>query len=117
MTRHVPPPTEPHSDERNRMNAATASATGAGRRILIVNPLWPHSAHSTRAANVVIYQLVAELARRPGLKLGFLKLSTAADEKRSDAEDAGRRELAALGVEFLDPLVCPRLDAQRPSRL
>jgi glycosyltransferase involved in cell wall biosynthesis len=90
--------------------------TGGPLRLLIVNPIWPHSSHSSRAANVVIYELVAEFARRPGLKVGFLKLNTSGPEKRSDAEDAGVQALRTLGVEFLEPLNCP-LTAERPSRL
>ena len=75
------------------------------RRILIVNPIWPCSDHSVRAANVVIYELVAEFARRGGLKIGFLKLHAPADQVPNAAERAGMHELAALGVEFLDPFV------------
>lgn len=90
--------------------------SAAPRRILIVNPIWPHASHTARAANVVIYELVAEMAKRPGLKVGFLKLSTSATTARNDAEEAGAQTLRALGVEFLEPLVCPT-PAERPSQL
>jgi hypothetical protein len=75
------------------------------RRILIVNPVWPCADHSVRAANVVIYELVAEFARRPELKMGFLKLNTSPDEAPSAVEAVGMRELSALGVEFIEPFV------------
>jgi hypothetical protein len=86
------------------------------RRMLIVNPVWPCAAHGVRAANVVIYALIAELARRPGLKIGFLKLHAPAAEVPNTAERAGMRELAALGVEFLDPFVLAT-ESGRRSRL
>jgi len=84
------------------------------RRILVVNPLWPHSAHSVRAANVVVYELVAELARQSDLKIGFLKLSAAASEAPTEIEEKGKRELAALGVEFLPPFVYASPPSLRP---
>lgn len=99
------------------MNMSTKISAAAGRRILIVNPLWPHPSHSARAANVVIYELIAEFARRPGLKIGFLKLSASAGEKRSETEEKGVQALRALGVEFLEPLVCPASATPRPTRL
>ena len=100
------------------MNVSMPMATTAvpRQRILVVNTIWPCAAHSTRAANVVVYELIAEMARRPGVKVGFLKLSDRAGEARSDAEEAGVRELCAQGVEVLDPLVCPVTALPRPSR-
>jgi hypothetical protein len=73
------------------------------RRILVVNPIWPCADHSVRAANVVIYELVAQLARQAGLKIGFLKLNTGDAAAPNAAESAGIRALEALGVMFLDP--------------
>jgi Glycosyl transferases group 1 len=78
---------------------------GWHRRILIVNPVWPCADHSVRAANVVIYELVAQLARQACFKIGFLKINASDAEAPKAAESSGLRELAALGVEFLDPLV------------
>jgi hypothetical protein len=63
-------------NDRGRDQVAAARE----RRILVVNPVWPCAEHGVRAANVVIYELVAEFARRRGLKIGFLKLSTASEE-------------------------------------
>jgi hypothetical protein len=88
----------------------------ASRRVLVINPIWPCADHGERAANVVIYELVAELARRPGLKLGFLKLDSAPTEAPTAAERAGMRELASLDVEFLDPFVLAT-EPRRRSRL
>jgi hypothetical protein len=88
----------------------------AFRRVLVINPVWPCAEHGVRAANVVIYQLVSELARRPGLKLGFLKVDGAPAEAPTTAERVGRRELASLGVEFLDPFVLAT-EPRRRSRL
>lgn len=96
------------------MNISVPNMT---RRILVVNPLWPHSAHSARAANVVIYELTAEFARQPGLKVGFLKVSASADESPTEIERKGMQELRALGVEFLEPLVSPKPAPGRRSRL
>ena len=75
------------------------------RRILIVNPLWPHSGHSVRAANVVVYELVAQFARHSELKVGYLKIDSPGSSARTPAEEEGGRELQSLGVEFLDPFV------------
>jgi hypothetical protein len=86
-------------------------------RILVVNPLWPHSAHSTRAANVVIYELIAELARQPGLEVGFLKLDASESQAQTEAERASIRELSSLGVTVLNPFVCPTREVAKPSRL
>jgi hypothetical protein len=93
-----------------------AEAALYSRRMLIVNPIWPCADHGVRAANVVIYELIAEFARRPGLKIGFLKLHASAAEPANAAERAGMRELAALGVEFLDPFVLAT-ESRRRSRL
>jgi hypothetical protein len=100
----------------NRVQERHGRAAPAPGRMLIVNPVWPCADHGVRAANVVIYELVAEFARRPGLKIGFLKLHAPAAEVPNTAESAGIRELAALGVEFLDPFVLAT-EWKRRSRL
>ena len=86
----------------------------APRRVLVVNPLWPHSAHSVRAANVVVHELVAEMARQSQLKIGFLKLSAGEKTTPTLVEEQGRRELMALGVEFLPPFVYSQEASTRP---
>jgi hypothetical protein len=89
----------------DRVQERHGEAAPDPRRILIVNPVWPCADHGVRAANVVIYELITEFARRPGLKIGFLKLHASAAEVPNAAERAGMHELAGLGVEFLDPFV------------
>lgn len=86
----------------------------APRRILVVNPLWPHSAHSVRAANVVVFELIAELARQAKLQIGFLKISLAGTETPTLIEEKGRQELVALGVEFLPPFIYSVESRTRP---
>ncbi len=75
------------------------------RRILIINPLWPHPAHSVRAANVVVYELVAEFAKHKDLKIGFLKVGGPGSATRTPAEDEGVKQLELLGVDFLEPFI------------
>jgi hypothetical protein len=100
----------------NREQDSCEETAARPLRLLIVNPIWPCADHSVRAANVVIHELVAEFARRPGLKVGFLKLQTAADERPNATERAAIGDLAALGVEFLDPFVLAT-EPTRRSRL
>jgi hypothetical protein len=99
------------------MTVPITNAKKAAGRLLIVNPIWPHSAHSARAANVVVYELIAEFARQPGLKIGFLKLSASGGENPTEIEEKGLRELRALGVEILKPVVISKATAQRRSRV
>jgi hypothetical protein len=100
----------------NRVQERHEEGAPYPRRMLIVNPVWPCADHGVRAANVVIYELVAEFARRPGLMIGFLKLHASAAEAPNAAERTGMRELADLGVEFLDPFVLAT-EPRRRSRL
>jgi glycosyltransferase involved in cell wall biosynthesis len=86
------------------------------RRILVVNSSWPCTNHTVRAANVVIYELVAEFARQPGLKVGYLKLN-ADVELPGPIEQAGIRQLSDRGVEFLDPFTVRKHPQRaRPAR-
>jgi hypothetical protein len=83
------------------------------RRVLVVSPIWPCTGHTVRAANVVVYQLVAELARQPDLTVGFLKLNASPAEQPNADESAGIRELTALGMEFPEPFVLARAAGRR----
>ena len=86
------------------------------RRVLVVNPIWPCADHSVRAANVVIYELVAQLARQAGLKIGFLKLAAHDAAAPNAAESGGIRALETLGVAFLDPISLAAAASPRGQR-
>lgn len=81
-------------------------------RLLVINPIWPHSSHSSRAANIVLFELLRAFAREPGIQLGFLKLSDADAPAIAPVEREALDDLRALGVQIL-PECRLRAPAQR----
>ncbi|MBI1208070.1 MAG: glycosyltransferase [Azospirillum sp.] len=79
-------------------------------RILVISPLWPHPGH-VEAANVIMFELMREMAGRDRLRIGFLKLGRGAPAAASDHEQAGIAALRELGVDFLEPLHLPATPA------
>jgi len=70
-------------------------------RILVMSPLRPHSAHTVRAANIVLYELISAFANLPGVSVGFLKVDQPGDAPETAQEADGRAELEKQGVTFL----------------
>lgn len=86
-------------------------------KILVANPLVPYPEHSIRAANVVIYEMLCALARKPGVQAGFLKVDEAGTVPLTDPEKAGLEKLRAQGVDILEPLRLPPMSAPQAARL
>lgn len=70
-------------------------------RLLAINPLWPHPGHSIRAANIVLFELLQELAQANGVHLGFLKLSHPEAPSATPEEREAIESLSRLGVTIL----------------
>jgi len=76
-------------------------------RILVLSNLLPHPAHSVRAANVVIFELVRALAKQPDAVCGFVNVRMDADPLPTEQEDLGLAALAECGVNVLAPVLLP----------
>jgi hypothetical protein len=72
-------------------------------RILVVNPLIPHPEHSIRAANVVIFEMITELARRPGVEVGFLKIDEPNSPPPDELDQLGLAKMREHGITILEP--------------
>lgn len=77
--------------------------------ILAINPLWPQPKHTIRAANVVIFEILKELAIQRGVRLGFLKVSDAGEPDPSLDEQKGIELLKKNNITILTPLKLPDL--------
>ena len=82
-------------------------------RLLIVTDLWPHAAHSVRAANVVFFELACALAREPEVELALLRVHRTSETPPNEAECDGLTQLAAAGIIILPGLVLPPAPAPR----
>ncbi|MBV8650842.1 MAG: hypothetical protein JO255_05205, partial [Alphaproteobacteria bacterium] len=76
-------------------------------RLLIVTDLWPHAAHSVRAANVVFFELARALAREPDIEVSLLRVHRTTETPPVDAEREGLAQLAAAGITMLPEVVLP----------
>jgi glycosyltransferase involved in cell wall biosynthesis len=86
-------------------------------RLLILTDMWPHPRHSVRAANVVIFELIAALAREAGVHPSLLRVHRGTETAPTDEERAGLQALAGLGVDLLPALVIPPPKPPRPALL
>lgn len=84
-------------------------------RLLVVSNLWPHSGHTVRAANVVVYELVRALAKQPGAKVGYLRVRRQDEPSQSEAERISAEELRSIGIDVLNELVLPNGSPRRPA--
>jgi glycosyltransferase involved in cell wall biosynthesis len=82
-------------------------------RVLVLTGLWPHPNHSTRAANVVTFELISQMTRFPGFRVGLLKLSHGKQDERTEEENDGIRALVKVGVDVLQPFHIPNADRNR----
>lgn len=76
-------------------------------RVLFINSIWPHPSHSTRAANIVLFELLREFAQTPGLELGFLKLSNPETSPATVVEREAAESLQQYGVTILEECRLP----------
>lgn len=86
-------------------------------KLLVVGSLYPHSAHSIRAANVVIFELLRALARKNIGQVGYLVVRRALDPNPTETELAGLCELSNVGVDVLTPIRLPKGAKARPAWL
>lgn len=84
-------------------------------RILIINRVWPEVSRPITAATLVNYQIISEFARRPGVKVGYLKIDISGDlTPMNVVQEDAKAKLEAIGVKFLPPAVLPPLPNLRP---
>jgi hypothetical protein len=76
-------------------------------RLLVLTELWPHPAHSTRAANVVLFELLRALAALPGIDVSCLRVFRGKETPPDAAELTGIALLRDAGVTIRPPLVLP----------
>ena len=76
-------------------------------RILVLSNLHPHSSHSVRAANIVIFELVRALASDTNIECGFVQVRLHDTTEATDLEAQGVAALAAAGVEILPHVSLP----------
>lgn len=73
-------------------------------KLLIISAIWPSSAHSTRAANIVIFEMLLALAKNQrGVQVGLLVVIDGGREECIDQESIER--LKKAGVEILDNIL------------
>jgi hypothetical protein len=77
-------------------------------KLVVVAANWPHTAHSVRGANVLVFELIRALADQPNLSVGFLKVGREGDEPPNPNERSGLAALKQSGVEVLPALPLPR---------
>jgi glycosyltransferase involved in cell wall biosynthesis len=86
-------------------------------KLLVIGSSYPHSAHSVRAANVVIFELLRALAHKVDSRVGYLLVRRATDPIPTETELAGLTELKGVGVDVLTPVQLPVGAASRPAWL
>ena len=83
-------------------------------KILVINTQWPEEACPVQAATLVNYQLISELAKREGLRIGYLKVSLSGEsEKMNDIQKDAQNNLESIGVTYLAPLKLPKFRDRR----
>lgn len=83
-------------------------------KLLVLSNAQPHSSHTVRAANVVIFELLRAFANEAGVQCGFLRVTADGAAAASEEEMEGQRALRAAGVEVLPPLSLP---IEPPARM
>ena len=82
-------------------------------RLLVLSNLQPHPAHSIRAANVVVFELLRAFAAESGVHCGFLRVTADGAAGVSAEELEGHCALREGGVEILPALSLPPEPAAR----
>ena len=83
-------------------------------RLLVVSAIWPHGEHSTRAANIVIYEMLQALAKDKDTKVGLLVVGKVDAIEIGENEKRSIAELKSSGVDILDSIVLPDTYQKRP---
>jgi len=78
-------------------------------RIFFVISLIPHKNHTTRAANVVIYELIRAFAGYQHLDIGVILVFRKDDEEAEKNIDFETRELKKINVKYVDKLIIPKI--------
>ena len=76
-------------------------------RLLVLSNLQPHPAHSVRAANVVVFELLRAFAAESGVHCGFLRVTADGAPGVSAEELEGHGALRDAGVEILPAISLP----------
>jgi len=86
-------------------------------KILILSNLWPSFYHTSRAANIVIFELIKGFCLEEGIETGFLKLNHPKEFKDiSVKEKEGIEALKRIGLKVLEPLSLPALSSASKLR-
>ncbi|MEK9132843.1 MAG: glycosyltransferase [Patescibacteria group bacterium] len=81
--------------------------TDKNLRILVANPLWPQP-HHLEAANVILFELIRELAQQPNVQVGYLKVSREGEPAISNTGKEGLDALRKVNVDIVEPLHLPQ---------
>jgi hypothetical protein len=82
--------------------------------ILIPSQTMPHPAHSVRAANVVLEQLLRALALDKNVAVTFLPVLVGSDAVITEAETKALADLQSAGMRVAEPLRLPTPEQKRP---
>ena len=83
-------------------------------RLLVLSNLQPHPAHSVRAANVVVFELLRAFAAESGVQCGFLRVTADGAAGVSAEELEGHGALREAGVTILPAISLPPEPPARP---
>jgi len=87
-------------------------------RLLVPTTVLPHRAHTVRAANVVLFEILAALVAQPDVELIVLPVSIGGRNVRTREESEGLVALRRFGATVLSDLVIPSQSGQAcPLRL
>ena len=79
-------------------------------RFLVINTEWPEESRPVQAATLVNFQILLELARRPGVEVGYLKVfSNGKAAPMDDIQKEAKAKLEAAGISYLEPFELPPL--------
>ena len=86
-------------------------------KVIVPTSILPHTNHTVRAANVVLYELLYALALKSDLQLLVLPVYYAIESHPTPEELEGITSLSQIGVRFLPSLVIPSTATSKYSRL
>lgn len=86
-------------------------------KLLVVNPVWPCPAHSKLSANIIIFELIRELAKQQGVEVSFLKINKFDEQLPSKEQEEGIEAMKSLGVDVLSPFNMPQFNKRRAKWL
>ena len=86
-------------------------------RILVLTNLAPHPAHTARAANVVVFQLITALAKQEGIESCCLRVEREVAPNLTNDEVEGERLMREAGAALFPPVTLPPAAPRRPALL